>query len=562
MEELQRNLHNVKLVNTNTTEYNSIEHLEAARYAETCNHQGNPPAHVRPSRSLYFSEQKSRTWNQSDMKRFRNTGETEASRLSNKRLSISSFRYEDTGCTQRTTETAKPRPQTGDVTYQTELPQQPCNIMIGTNLPSDKRMLHRSKSCDRAKDTVVKTFKISSDKIQANLSKFSNSIHNKLDEKGKCKLSVNCISSDDPTTDFYKPAVEPDNEDPSAGFCDLARDCIAPTPTSSLQRSQNNKLSRDPAHNKQKSPLQNGALKTFSCTESEDLRYRPGLSMTMRSKIHTANKKLSMIRSRSMDRFSRRQEVIPVTPRQRPTAAESQGFYHGPFIGQARAVVDFTPNPYDREALRLQKGDLIDIINTNASGLWRGRCNGKVGNFKFVNVETLPNRAEPNDNKADARWSRVRSVQEFLINLDMEEYISVFVLNGFETVEALKTLDEAELDYLGIKDPDHQHAILMAVGSIFSTAEHQFIRGPERDSGCYMSDRLTSCGDHEVRSQGPGPSSSESGVSEEEFQDRRGRSSEEELYQSQERVGRNGRNKSTRTLHVTNATRMMHGLPS
>ena len=269
MEELQRNLHNVKLVNTNTTEYNSIEHLEAARYAETCNRQGYPPAHVRPSRSLYFSEQKSRTWNQSDMKRFRNTGETEASRLSNKRLSISSFRYEDTGCTQRTTETAKPRPQTGDVTNQTELPQQPCNIMIGTNLPSDKRMLHRSKSCDRAKDSVVKTFKISSDKIQANLSKFSNSIHNKLDEKGKCKLSVNCISSDDPTTDFYKPAAEPDNEDPSAGFCDLARDCIAPTPTSSLQRSQNNKVSRDPAHNTQKSPLQNGALKTFSCTEPE-----------------------------------------------------------------------------------------------------------------------------------------------------------------------------------------------------------------------------------------------------------------------------------------------------
>ena len=101
------------------------------------------------------------------------------------------------------------------------------------------------------------------------MGKFSNSIHNKLDEKGRCKLSVNCIASDDPTTDFYKPAAEADYEDPSAGFCDPAGGCIAPTPTSALQRSNHNKLSRDPAHNKQKSPLQNGALKTFSSTESE-----------------------------------------------------------------------------------------------------------------------------------------------------------------------------------------------------------------------------------------------------------------------------------------------------
>ena len=84
----------------------------------------------------------------------------------------------------------------------------------------------RSKSCDRAKESMVKTFKISSDKIQANLSKFSNSIHNRLDEKGKCKLSVNCISSEDFTTDFYKPAAdEPDYEDLSAGFCEPEPGC-------------------------------------------------------------------------------------------------------------------------------------------------------------------------------------------------------------------------------------------------------------------------------------------------------------------------------------------------
>ena len=258
MEELQKNLQNVKIVNTNATEYNSIEHLEAARYGETYTRPKNPPAQVRTSKSLYFAEPKSRTWNQSDMKRFRNTGETEASRLSNKRLSISSFRYEDTGGPLQNIQSARQSPQKGNLAYKPELPQQTCNIRIGPNISSEKRLIHRSKSCDRAKDSVVKTFKISSDKIQANLSKFSNSIHNKLDEKGKCKLSVNCISSEDPTTDFYKPAVEePDNEDPSAGFCDRVVDCSAPA---SRRAIKNPSLSRDQANNEEKSvPMQPGS---------------------------------------------------------------------------------------------------------------------------------------------------------------------------------------------------------------------------------------------------------------------------------------------------------------
>ena len=30
--------------------------------------------------------------------------------------------------------------------------------------------------------------------------------------------------------------------------------------------------------------------------------------------------------------------------------------------------------------------DIIDIIAMNASGLWRGACAGRVGNFKFVDL--------------------------------------------------------------------------------------------------------------------------------------------------------------------------------
>ena len=42
--------------------------------------------------------------------------------------------------------------------------------------------------------------------------------------------------------------------------------------------------------------------------------------------------------------------------------------------------------------LNSQRGDTIDIIAMNPSGLWRGRCQGRVGHFKFINVELLPDR--------------------------------------------------------------------------------------------------------------------------------------------------------------------------
>ena len=138
----------------------------------------------------------------------------------------------------------------------------------------------------------------------------------------------------------------------------------------------------------------------------------------------------------------------------------------------------------------------------------------------------------------------------------------MFVLNGFETVEALNSLDEGALDYLGIVDENQRVKILQAVGSLFVEPDFQFLRGVERDSGCFMSDKQTSQGDQENRSQLLGPSSSESGVSEEEFHDRSGQNIEEPYCQYQERGGRGGRSRSHRTQHVTNATIMMQGFSS
>ena len=42
--------------------------------------------------------------------------------------------------------------------------------------------------------------------------------------------------------------------------------------------------------------------------------------------------------------------------------------------------------------LYLQRGDTIEIIAMNPSGLWQGKSQGRIGHFKFINVELLPDR--------------------------------------------------------------------------------------------------------------------------------------------------------------------------
>lgn len=91
----------------------------------------------------------------------------------------------------------------------------------------------------------------------------------------------------------------------------------------------------------------------------------------------------------------------------------------------------------------LQKGDLIDVLSMNASGIWKGRCHGRVGHFKFINVEVLPEqRMKNSSSKTLAPASRLAnsnngsgntgpsSVEDLLIRIGLKEYTSVFVLNG------------------------------------------------------------------------------------------------------------------------------------
>ena len=63
-----------------------------------------------------------------------------------------------------------------------------------------------------------------------------------------------------------------------------------------------------------------------------------------------------------------------------------------------------------------QRGDVIDVISMNPSGLWRGRCENRIGHFKFITVELLPSRPsrDRRRNKVSESENGEKSVREIL----------------------------------------------------------------------------------------------------------------------------------------------------
>ncbi|XP_011194625.3 uncharacterized protein LOC105219960 isoform X2 [Zeugodacus cucurbitae] len=157
-------------------------------------------------------------------------------------------------------------------------------------------------------------------------------------------------------------------------------------------------------------------------------------------------------------------------------------------ICKAKALVDSMPNPYDKDALKFKKGDIIDVLSMNASGIWKGRCHGRIGHFKFINVEVLPEQRLKSSNSKilcagglgiggvggvvgmgggtsmrHAGSNGPSSVEDLLFRIGLKEYTSVFVLNGYEDLELFKELEPADLDYLGIVNQEHRAKLLTAV---------------------------------------------------------------------------------------------------
>ena len=174
---------------------------------------------------------------------------------------ICSARYEDTG-------PGGP----GDVST---LPQQGRHGASSHGLHSRRLRdkVQRSLSCERsrhARQMAVKTFKISSDKIQENLTKLSSNINTKLDPGGRLS-TLNCVGSpqdeapDKRASDWYKPSKngtkkgdddsDDDDDDASAGFHSR----------NASHRPQETHPSNSLNFNDIKSP----SLSVFSCTEPQ-----------------------------------------------------------------------------------------------------------------------------------------------------------------------------------------------------------------------------------------------------------------------------------------------------
>ncbi|TNN62502.1 SAM and SH3 domain-containing protein 3 [Liparis tanakae] len=167
--------------------------------------------------------------------------------------------------------------------------------------------------------------------------------------------------------------------------------------------------------------------------------------------------------------------------------------------GRAKVHTDFMPSPYDTESLKLQVGDVIDIIAKPSMGIWTGTLNGRTGNFKFIYVDVLTEESPHTHMETQSRRVRQKStVHEVLKRLSME-------LNGYQTVADLKRLREHHLTELNVTDPEQRLRLLSAVRSLQqlrsdSQLENKANQGAEtpgenmkadknncpRDSGCHM----------------------------------------------------------------------------
>ncbi|XP_075369185.1 SAM and SH3 domain-containing protein 3 [Mycteria americana] len=144
---------------------------------------------------------------------------------------------------------------------------------------------------------------------------------------------------------------------------------------------------------------------------------------------------------------------------------ESGPAYTGPFCGRARVHTDFTPSPYDKDSLKLRKGDIIGIIEKPPVGTWTGLLNNRVGSFKFIYVDVIPEETAPaRKSRGPGKSKRLKpkTLHELLERINLQEHTSTLLLNGYQTLEDFKELRETHLNELNITDPQHRAKLLTA----------------------------------------------------------------------------------------------------
>ncbi|NWX22576.1 SASH3 protein, partial [Aegotheles bennettii] len=252
-------------------------------------------------------------------------------------------------------------------------------------------------------------------------------------------------------------------------------------PQLSLQRSSSFK---DFAKSKVSSPVP--SEKEFNLEENipEDECSSPSPEDAVRSSGTKLGKKWRAVISRTMNRKMGRMAVKalaegrvsggpgrwgpgpPSTPDPGPPPSRESGpVYTGPFCGRARVHTDFTPSPYDRDSLKLRKGDIIGIIEKPPVGTWTGLLNNRVGSFKFIYVDILPEEPAParrSRGSSKSKRLKPKTLHELLERINLQEHISTLLLNGYQTLEDFKELRETHLNELHITDPQHRAKLLTA----------------------------------------------------------------------------------------------------
>ncbi|XP_039976368.1 SAM and SH3 domain-containing protein 3 [Xiphias gladius] len=190
--------------------------------------------------------------------------------------------------------------------------------------------------------------------------------------------------------------------------------------------------------------------------------------------------------------------------------------YNGPFCGRALVHTDFTPSPYDVESLKLQKGDIIYIIEKPPVGTWTGKLNNKMGSFKFIYVNLLPDESPParrrRCNSKDHKTKfKPKTLEEVLDRIGLTELSSLLSMQGFQSLEDFAGLKDSHLNELNITDPEQRSKILNATELLRDSEDES---GPEqaentpgedakepRDSGCFESSENLENGREEPKTE-------------------------------------------------------------
>jgi hypothetical protein len=92
-------------------------------------------------------------------------------------------------------------------------------------------------------------------------------------------------------------------------------------------------------------------------------------------------------------------------------------------------VTQWQQKPRDRSPLSAvlllpQKGDVIQIIEKPPVGTWLGLLNGKLGSFKFIYVDVLPEEsvgpARPSRRQSKGKRPKPKTLHELLERIGLE----------------------------------------------------------------------------------------------------------------------------------------------